>query len=477
MSVLAEPNESAKRYLFQFVPLPKFPFTWVQPGIAVSDVLVIVAASIASYLLYCLILGAANDVEASLAVGMAVVIYFVPINVYRKNYSVDALVDTKRQVREIVCIWTFIFLLLASIGFLLKIGPNFSRGTTLIFYFVGLGLVLASRLVATKGLLLARARGAFAERKILLIANREQLAGNQRIQELERFGYRATKLFALSSRHRELTDAVIEEISQDPDIEDIVIVAGWEEIDCVDKIVGELRVLPINIRLLPDSKISQLLDKRGAQLGNVWTKELQRPPLNIEERAIKRSLDLMLGAVAGIALLPLMLIVALIIKLDSEGPVLFTQTRNGFNNRTFRILKFRTLNTLEDGANIKQVTRNDSRVTRVGRLLRRTSLDELPQLWNVICGDMSLVGPRPHATAHNSQYASLIANYAFRHHVKPGLTGWAQINGFRGETCTVELMKSRIELDLWYIDNWNLWLDIKVILRTFIFVLSQRAAY
>ena len=172
-----------------------------------------------------------------------------------------------------------------------------------------------------------------------------------------------------------------------------------------------------------------------------------------------------------------MLIAAVLIKFDSYGPILFTQARNGFNNRTFRILKFRTMNTLEDGTNIKQVTRNDSRVTRVGRLLRRTSIDELPQLWNVIRGDMSLVGPRPHAIAHNSQYGQLIANYAFRHHVKPGLTGWAQIHGFRGETSTVELMKRRVELDLWYIDNWSLWLDLKIMVKTFAVLLIQRSAY
>ena len=476
MSVLAEPNATPGRRLLDFVPIPKFPFAWVQPGVTISDALLIVAASVASYFLYVLIFDVGNDINSSVAIGIATIVYFVLINACRRNYSIDALSDLKRQVREIVIVWSFVFLLLAGVGFLLKIGPNFSRGATLIFYFAGLVIVLGSRVVLARCLLLARTEGAFAEQKILLIANREQLAENHRIEELARFGYRVAKLLPLST-HRELTDAVMEEISQNPEIEDIVIVAGWEEIDCVDKIVSELRVVPVNIRLLPDSKISQLLDKRGVQLGNVWTKELQRPPLSVEERAIKRSLDLIVGGVAGVVLLPLMLILAVIIKLDSDGPVLFRQTRNGFNNRSFRILKFRTLSTLEDGANITQVTRNDSRVTRVGRLLRRTSLDELPQLWNVIRGDMSLVGPRPHASAHNSQYGKLIANYAFRHHVKPGLTGWAQINGFRGETCTVELMKSRIDFDLWYIDNWKLWLDIKVILRTFIVVLSQRSAY
>ena len=133
--------------------------------------------------------------------------------------------------------------------------------------------------------------------------------------------------------------------------------------------------------------------------------------------------------------------------------------------------------TLEDGAEIKQVSRNDNRVTTIGRLLRRTSIDELPQLWNIIRGDMSIVGPRPHAAAHNSQYGKVIANYAFRHHVKPGLTGWAQVNGLRGETRTIELMIQRVNHDLWYIDNWSLWIDVKIIVRTFMQVLIQPSAY
>jgi exopolysaccharide biosynthesis polyprenyl glycosylphosphotransferase len=229
--------------------------------------------------------------------------------------------------------------------------------------------------------------------------------------------------------------------------------------------------------LLPDQKIADLIDKPGVQLGEIWTKELQRPPLSLEERALKRSMDLVLAVCASLVLLPIMLMVALIIKLDSKGPVLFTQTRNGFGNHSFRILKFRTLHTVEDGAEIKQVSRNDNRVTRIGRLLRRTSIDELPQLWNIIRGDMSIVGPRPHAAAHNSHYGKEITNYAFRHHVKPGLTGWAQVNGFRGETRTVELMKQRVDHDLWYIDNWSVWIDIKIILRTFVQVLVQPSAY
>ncbi len=192
--------------------------------------------------------------------------------------------------------------------------------------------------------------------------------------------------------------------------------------------------------------------------------------------ALKRSLDVALAVIAAIILLPVMMLVALAIKLDSQGPVFFTQLRNGYNNRPFRIVKFRTLHTIEDGPIIQQVTQHDKRVTRVGRLLRRTSIDELPQLWNVIRGDMSLVGPRPHAAAHNRHYGSLIAGYSLRHGMLPGLTGWAQVNGFRGETATVELMRKRVEFDIWYVQNWSPWLDVKILARTLTLVM-QAGAY
>jgi undecaprenyl-phosphate galactose phosphotransferase/putative colanic acid biosynthesis UDP-glucose lipid carrier transferase len=145
---------------------------------------------------------------------------------------------------------------------------------------------------------------------------------------------------------------------------------------------------------------------------------------------------------------------------------LFTQWRSGFNGRLFRIIKFRTMTVLEDGPVIRQASRNDVRFTGVGRLLRRTNIDELPQLLNVLRGEMSLVGPRPHAAAHDCQYEREIAAYAFRYQLKPGITGWAQFNGYRGETRTLDVMSKRIELDLWYIKNWSIWLDVKILLGT-----------
>jgi undecaprenyl-phosphate galactose phosphotransferase/putative colanic acid biosynthesis UDP-glucose lipid carrier transferase len=178
-----------------------------------------------------------------------------------------------------------------------------------------------------------------------------------------------------------------------------------------------------------------------------------------------------------IALAPLLVVVSVLIKLESPGPLIFRQRRKGFNGREFTIFKFRTMKVLEDGSVIHQARRNDPRVTHVGRILRTTSIDEMPQLINVLHGQMSLVGPRPHAIAHDDSYTKLIANYAFRQHVKPGLTGWAQILGFRGETTRLELMERRVNHDLWYIKNWSFWLDLRIIARTGVELLRRRNAY
>jgi undecaprenyl-phosphate galactose phosphotransferase/putative colanic acid biosynthesis UDP-glucose lipid carrier transferase len=216
---------------------------------------------------------------------------------------------------------------------------------------------------------------------------------------------------------------------------------------------------------------------RARQLAKEFTVELQRPPLSSGELAFKRALDVILAICLIVPLAPLFLIVGLLIKLESSGPVIFSQRRKGFNGREFTILKFRSMSVLEDGHVIVQARRNDPRLTRVGRILRATSVDELPQLLNVLCGHMSLVGPRPHAVAHDDSYTKVIAKYAFRQHVKPGLTGWAQVNGFRGETARIEQMELRVECDLWYIKNWSFWLDLKILALTVVELARGRNAY
>jgi putative colanic acid biosynthesis UDP-glucose lipid carrier transferase len=192
----------------------------------------------------------------------------------------------------------------------------------------------------------------------------------------------------------------------------------------------------------------------------------------------KRCVDLAFSVVGLILVGPLMLFIALLIKLDSSGPALFRQERWGINGRLITVFKFRTM--VADQApdpSVTQARPNDPRVSRIGRFLRRSSLDELPQLLNVLSGDMSLVGPRPHASAHNEYYASRIESYLSRHRLKPGITGLAQINGCRGATDTLDKMRKRVEYDLDYIDNWSLWLDLKIILKTFVVGFAHPNAY
>jgi putative colanic acid biosynthesis UDP-glucose lipid carrier transferase len=191
----------------------------------------------------------------------------------------------------------------------------------------------------------------------------------------------------------------------------------------------------------------------------------------------KRVLDIVLAVLALLLAGPLMLAIAAAVKLGSPGPVLFKQRRYGLNGEEIFIYKFRTMTVCEDGPAITQATRNDCRTTRLGRFLRRTSLDELPQILNVLEGRMSFVGPRPHAIAHNELYRKLISGYMIRHKVRPGITGWAQVNGLRGETETLDKMRRRIEYDIDYLNNWSLWLDWKILLRTLVVVLRDPHAY
>jgi exopolysaccharide biosynthesis polyprenyl glycosylphosphotransferase len=226
-----------------------------------------------------------------------------------------------------------------------------------------------------------------------------------------------------------------------------------------------------------DGPTSELLRRPLNAIGNATVIELQRAPLDSFELFIKRTFDIFLAGTTLIALLPLLAIVAITIKLDSPGPIIFRQTRHGLNGKPFQILKFRTMTVLEDGESVKQAERFDKRVTRLGSWLRRTSIDELPQLINVLNGEMSIVGPRPHAVGHDNHFDKIIANYALRQRMKPGITGCAQVNGSRGETPTIEAMQQRVELDIWYIDNWSFHLDLAIMFRTMIEIVRDRNAY
>jgi exopolysaccharide biosynthesis polyprenyl glycosylphosphotransferase len=213
-------------------------------------------------------------------------------------------------------------------------------------------------------------------------------------------------------------------------------------------------------------------------IGDTYSVELQRSPMGLLQRSLKRAMDLAIAVPLAILLLPALLVVGLAIKFDSRGPVLFRQNRLGYRGRPFQILKFRTMMTLDDGEVVRCAEIGDRRVTRIGGFLRKMSIDELPQLLNVIRGEMSLIGPRPHALAHDREFSEKIAHYEVRQHVKPGITGWAQVNGLRGGGDHIPgWIDKRVEHDIWYAKNANIWLDMKIFARTFFEVFRQTNAY
>jgi putative colanic acid biosynthesis UDP-glucose lipid carrier transferase len=221
------------------------------------------------------------------------------------------------------------------------------------------------------------------------------------------------------------------------------------------------------VRFFPEWDDVPLFSHKISNIAGLYALDLSSTPMVGPARLLKRLEDLALGALISVLVLPLCLGIALAIALTSPGPVLFKQYRTGINGKRFKVYKFRSMVVhQEEGGQVTQARKGDSRVTRVGTFLRRTSLDELPQFFNVLQGRMSIVGPRPHALAHNEYYKELVESYMQRHKVKPGITGWAQVNGYRGETDTLEKMQKRVEHDLWYIDNWSLGLDLKIILQT-----------
>jgi putative colanic acid biosynthesis UDP-glucose lipid carrier transferase len=232
----------------------------------------------------------------------------------------------------------------------------------------------------------------------------------------------------------------------------------------------------VSVYIVPDFFVFELLHSRWSDVGGLPVVSVFESPLYGVDGILKRALDFVLAVVGVVLISPVLLICALLVRLSGPGPIFFRQKRYGLDGKEILVWKFRSMRTCDNGPVVKQATKNDPRVTPIGKILRRTSLDELPQLFNVIAGNMSLVGPRPHATAHNEHFRKLIRGYMLRHKVKPGITGLAQVLGSRGETDTVEKMQHRIDLDHRYIREWSLWLDIKILFKT-IWVVFHKEAY
>lgn len=389
------------------------------------------------------------------------------------------------EIGPILICWFTTGLLLAFFAFILKIGVAYSRGAFMVFYFLTPSGLLGVRKLTKITLAAAVSRGAIGRRDIVLIGDFNEMAAFEPQDLLAFFGAADVNSFTLSreddpsiraSKDIRIIDAVANFVRLH-NCREIMLALPWADAGRMEFVRDHIKTLPVAARLLPDVRVRSLTNYTSSARRRMLTIEIQRTPLSGTERFVKRFMDIIVATLALIFFLPVMALTAIAIKLDGPGPVIFRQHRKGFNGRQFIMFKFRTMTVQEDGATVAQATRDDPRVTAIGRLLRSASIDELPQLLNVLKGDMSMIGPRPHALAHDNYFEKILSDYAFRHHVKPGITGWAQCNGSRGATPSIEQISERVKLDLWYINNWSLWLDAQILIKTFFEVLRKRNAY
>ncbi|ASM14986.1 undecaprenyl-phosphate glucose phosphotransferase [Serratia marcescens] len=260
-------------------------------------------------------------------------------------------------------------------------------------------------------------------------------------------------------------------------IDRVYIAMSMEQEKLIKDTIADLSDTTCSVMLIPDIFTFNILQSRSEEINGVPVVSLFDTPMSGINQVIKRIEDIVLSIFILLFISPVLLLIACMVKFTSTGPVIFKQRRYGMDGKAIEVWKFRSMTVMEDGDKVVQAKKGDTRLTPVGAFLRRTSLDELPQFVNVLKGDMSIVGPRPHAVAHNEQYRKLINGYMLRHKMKPGITGWAQINGWRGETDTLEKMQKRVEFDLDYIRNWSVWLDVKIVFLTIFKGFINKAAY
>ena len=469
LSVASQPSRG--RVLFGLVP----------QALALLDWATIVTLTAASGLAYDVAkLGQAGNTERYLRLGVAAATLFSIWGYARGIYLRPQLEQLALQIKEIALTWAMVFACLVVIESALGVTDAPSRDIVLLSFVVGVTGVSLVRWGERRALLRLPRPTSLPKRQVIVIRQAEQRNSTSLAQAIEAYGAQLCETIELPAmwKESELVERmreVVDYVRRHP-VEEILLATSWADTSLIERITEHLRVVPLPVTLIPDSVVSAILERPLVDLGAIRAVELQRAPLTRAQLAAKRALDLTVTVTMLALLLPALAIVAALIVIDSPGPVFFHQRRIGFNARIFHIYKFRTMTVLEDGAVIQQAQQNDARVTRVGRFLRHFSVDELPQLLNVLKGEMSLVGPRPHALAHDDEYGQLIAFYAARHKVKPGITGWAQVNGLRGATPEVSMMMMRLEHDLWYINHWSLWFDLKILLLTPLCICSGKNA-
>jgi Undecaprenyl-phosphate glucose phosphotransferase len=409
-----------------------------------------------------------NDVrEAYFAMGLFVSAMFVMPNCVRGEYSLLNYLDIREHAGRSIGLWNVAFASAILFAFLTKTTSDFSRVTAIVFYPLGFGLVMGARWALVTWVRKEAEAGRVSARRVFLVGHETDMKDFSERHQPWISGVRIVTAVVLRGEEDLTTDLALAAASarmMRPD--DIFILVSWSDTRTIEACVNAFLRVPASIHLGPERVLGRFVDARISRFGAISSLNLVGHPLSVADVLLKRAFDVVVASLALIASAPLMIVLAIAIKLDSPGPVFFRQRRYGFNQEPFEIVKFRSMITMDNGREIIQARANDPRVTRVGRFMRRLNFDELPQLFDVLRGKMSLVGPRPHALAHDQKYESMIALYARRHNMKPGITGWAQVNGFRGETIAADSMRQRVEHDLWYIDNWSLWLDMRILVLT-----------
>ncbi|HEY0909676.1 MAG TPA: undecaprenyl-phosphate glucose phosphotransferase [Bradyrhizobium sp.] len=458
------------------------------------------------------IAGAVRVVDFVLLSVIGVAIYFayvVPLNDFNWNYvaaifgmsatavicfqasdiyEVQVFRGQLRQMTRMISAWTFVFLLFIGASFFAKLGGEVSRLWLSSFFFVGLAALIVERLVL-RAIVRGWARDGRLDRRTIIVGsdhNGEKLVEALKVQDdsdLEILGVfddrndsRALDTCAGAAKLGKVDDIV--EFARRTRIDLVLFALPISAETRILEMLKKLWVLPVDIRLSAHTNLLRFRPRAYSYLGKVPTLDVFEAPITDWDLVMKWLFDHFVGAIVLLLAAPVMALVALAVKLDSPGPVLFRQKRFGFNNERIDVFKFRSLyHDQADPLASKVVTKNDSRVTRVGRFIRKTSLDELPQLFNVVFkSNLSLVGPRPHAVQGKLQsqlFDEAVDGYFARHRVKPGITGWAQINGWRGEIDNEEKIQKRVEFDLYYIENWSVLFDLYILLKTPLALISK----
>lgn len=387
--------------------------------------------------------------------------------------------------------WTVSYICLLMLGIFTRTSDTFARSSIVAWYFVG-GLFVLSTHMCVRAILESLGRRGYGARKTAIVgANRLGLEVAINAKRSTDSGLLVVGFFddrgdgRGDGRRAEVTQDMppflgdsnrLMEMVASGEIDTVLITLPMRAEKRIQSVLDRLANTTASAYIVPDFFVFELLHSRWTHVGGLPVVSVFESPMYGVDGWLKRALDMSISLVGVVLVSPILFICALLVKFTSPGPVFFRQKRYGLDGKEILVWKFRSMSTCDNGPIVKQATKNDPRITPVGAILRKTSLDELPQLFNVILGSMSLVGPRPHANAHNEHFRKLIRGYMMRHKVKPGITGLAQVEGSRGETDTIEKMEARISLDHRYIRDWSIWMDIKILFKT-IFVVLRRDAY